>query len=71
MNESTMHWLDVELIAEALADQHPQIEPISVTFPALRDLVTALPGFTAQPDHPCNERILEAIQQAWMDELAE
>jgi len=21
-----------------------------------------------QPGHPCNERILEAIQQAWIDE---
>jgi len=32
--------------------------------------VQALPGFAEQPGHPCNERILEAIQQAWIDERA-
>jgi FeS assembly protein IscX len=71
MHESTMHWLDVELIAESLADLYPDHDPVTVSFPTLRDLVITLPGFKAQPDHPCNERILEAIQQAWLDELAD
>ena len=31
-------------------------------------LVESLPGFKEEPGHPCNERILEAIQQAWIDE---
>ena len=63
-----MHWLDVERIAEELADRHGDIDPVSISFPRLKSLVEALPGFKEQPGHPCNERILEAIQQAWIDE---
>ena len=63
-----MHWLDVQTIAEMLADAHSDIDPTVVSFPRLKALVTALPGFAEQTGHPCNERILEAIQQAWIDE---
>jgi len=63
-----MHWLDVQRIAESLVDIHPDIDPVSIVFPKLKALVAALPGFAEQPGHPCNERILEAIQQAWIDE---
>ena len=63
-----MHWLDVQQIAEALEDAHPESDPMTISFPALRALVTALPGFAEQPGHPSNERILEAIQAAWIDE---
>jgi len=63
-----MHWLDVQRIAESLVDIHPDIDPVSIAFPKLKARVAALPGFAEQPGHPCNERILEAIQQAWIDE---
>lgn len=63
-----MHWLDVTAIAEALCDAHHDIDPATVNFPALRAFVLALPEFSEQSGHPCNERILEAIQQAWIDE---
>lgn len=63
-----MHWLDVQTIAETLADTHADIDPATIAFPRLKALVVALPGFVEQPGHPCNERILEAIQQAWIDE---
>jgi FeS assembly protein IscX len=65
-----MHWLDVQRIAEALCDVHPDVDPATISFPRLKALVTALPGFAEQPGHPANERILEAIQQAWIDERA-
>ncbi|MBL9148505.1 MAG: Fe-S cluster assembly protein IscX [Phycisphaerae bacterium] len=65
-----MHWLDVTAIGEELADRHPEIDPTLVSFPKLKALVVALPGFKEEPGHPCNERILEAIQQAWIDERA-
>jgi len=65
-----MHWRDVQQIAEMLCDIHSDIDPAVVSFPRLKALVTALPGFNEQPGHPCNERILEAIQQAWIDERA-
>jgi FeS assembly protein IscX len=65
-----MHWLDVARIAEELTDRHGDVDPVSISFPRLKSLVEALPGFKEQPGHPCNERILEAIQQAWIDERA-
>lgn len=63
-----MHWLDVGRIAEELADRHGDIDPVTISFPRLKVLVESLPGFKEEPGHPCNERILEAIQQAWIDE---
>lgn len=65
---SSYHWTDVARIAEELLERHPEIDPTTVSFPRLRDLVQSLPGFAERPGHPCNERILEAIQQAWIDE---
>ncbi|MCA3005656.1 MAG: Fe-S cluster assembly protein IscX [bacterium] len=58
-------WLDVELIGEQLAESHPTVDPFSVRFTALAGMVEKLPGFMPDPDHPCNEKILEAIQAAW------
>ena len=63
-----MHWLDVQRIAEALIDAHPDVDPVAIAFPRLKSLVVQLQGFAEQAGHPCNERILEAIQQAWIDE---
>ncbi|MGA1045967.1 MAG: Fe-S cluster assembly protein IscX [Phycisphaerales bacterium] len=65
----TFHWLDVERLGEELAERHPEIDPLTVSFPKLKALVMALPGFLEQPGHPVNERILEAIQQAWIEEF--
>jgi len=65
---STFHWLDVERIAEELADRHPDDDPLTISFPMLKARVQALPGFAEQPGHPVNEKILEAIQQAWIEE---
>jgi len=64
-----MHWLDVVEIGEALVDAHPNMDPLTIAFPKLKILVQALDGFQEQPGHPSNEKILEAIQQAWIDEL--
>ena len=68
MAGETYHWLDIQRIAEELADHHPDSDPLTISFPALRNLVEELPGFQAQEGHPCNERILEAVQQAWIEE---
>lgn len=67
----TFHWLDVDRIAEELYDAHPQQDPIDVRFPDLRKLVIELEGFEEQKGHPVNERILEAIQMAWIKERDE
>ncbi len=34
----------------------------------LKKLVVALPGFREEPGHGVNEKILEHIQAAWIDE---
>ncbi len=68
MND-TFHWLDVQRIAEELADSDPDANPVAISFTDLRRMVTDLPGFHEEPGHPVNERILEAIQAAWIDEL--
>lgn len=64
----SFHWLDVQRIAEELADAHPDAQPYEVNFVELRRLVESLDGFTAQAGHPVNERILEEIQRLWHEE---
>ena len=65
-----MKWTDVFDIAIELSDQHPDTDPQYVRFVELREWVLALEGFDDDPDH-CGEKILEAIQAAWMEEVAD
>ena len=62
-----MKWTDSLDIAIALADAHPDVDPERVNFVDLRNWVLALQGFDDDPKH-CGEKILEAIQMAWIDE---
>lgn len=62
-----MKWTDVLDIAIALDEQHPNQDPVQLNFVSLRDMVMGLDGFDDQPGR-VNERILEAIQAAWLDE---
>jgi FeS assembly protein IscX len=62
-----MRWTDVTDIAIALEEHHADKDNINLRFTDLRQWVVALPGFVDNPDG-CNEKILEAIQSAWMDE---
>ena len=64
-----MKWTDSQQIAEALLDTHPDINPSGVRFTDLMAWVMALNGFNDAPEH-CGEKILEAIQLAWIDEYA-
>ncbi|PIT27358.1 Fe-S cluster assembly protein IscX [Snodgrassella alvi] len=64
-----MKWTDIHRIAEELADRHEDIDPVNIRFTQLRELILALPEFNDKPEH-CGERILEAVQQAWIDETA-
>ena len=62
-----MNWQDVRKIAIALEEAHPAADNVNLRFTDLRDWILALPGFNGAPDG-CNEKILEAIQMAWLDE---
>lgn len=63
-----MKWTDVQDIAIELADFKTDVNPRYVNFVDLRDWVVALPGFDDDPER-CGEKILEAIQAAWIEEL--
>lgn len=62
-----MKWTDTNDIAIELCEIHPDVDPITLRFTDLREWVMALPAFDDDPER-CGERILEAIQMAWMDE---
>jgi FeS assembly protein IscX len=62
-----MKWTDTQEIAIALADRFPDTDPKTVRFTDLYEWVQQLPGFDDDPKR-CGEKILEAIQLAWMDE---
>lgn len=62
-----MQWTDAQQIAEALYDTHPEIDPKTIRFTDLMRWVMALEGFNDDPSR-CGEKILEAIQLAWIDE---
>lgn len=68
MRSDTFHWLDVDRIAEALAARHPDADPFALNFTQLRSMVQGLPGFSPDPSHPVNEKILETIQMLWHEE---
>ena len=63
-----MKWTDSLEIAIALADEHPGVDPKRVNFVDLRSWVLALPGFDDDPKRS-GEKILEAIQAAWIEEM--
>ena len=64
-----MKWTEVIEIGIQLSEAHPDVDPAKVNFVDLMRWVMELPEFDDDPRH-CGEKVLEAIQQAWIDELA-
>ncbi|MBK1693078.1 Fe-S cluster assembly protein IscX [Ectothiorhodospira mobilis] len=62
-----LKWTDTQEIAMALEDAHPDVDPRRVNFVDLRNWILALADFDDDPAHS-GERILEAVQLAWMEE---
>jgi FeS assembly protein IscX len=64
-----MKWTDVQQIAEELYDKFPSFDPTRINFVDLHNMVVELDGF--DDDHQRGgEKVLEAIQQAWIDEAS-
>ncbi|MGU9977353.1 MAG: Fe-S cluster assembly protein IscX [Candidatus Oxydemutatoraceae bacterium WSBS_2016_MAG_OTU14] len=63
----SLNWTDSLEIAIALDEAHPDIDPRTVRFTDLMHWVCALEEFDDDPTH-CGEKILEAIQAAWIEE---
>ncbi len=62
-----MKWTDILDIAIALDETHPDVDPQRVNFVDLRNWVIALDEFDDDPGRS-GEKILEAIQMAWIEE---
>jgi len=63
-----LKWTDVLDIAIELTDAHPEVDPRFVNFVDLRNWVLQLPDFNDDPARS-GEKVLEAIQQAWIEEV--
>ena len=62
-----LKWTDTLEIAIALCDAHPEVDPQTIRFTDLHQWVCALEGFNDDPNRS-GEKILEAIQMAWIEE---
>ena len=63
----SLKWIESLEVAIALDEAHPDVDPRYVRFTDLHEWVCELDGFDDDPQHS-GEKILEAIQAAWIDE---
>lgn len=63
-----MKWSDINEIVEELIEKFPETNPEKILFVDLFEKVINLSTFDDEPKH-CGERILEAIQQKWIEEV--
>ena len=63
-----LKWTDVSEIAIELSEEYPDENPIQINFVTLRDRVMDLSNVSDDANR-CGEKILEAIQMAWIEEL--
>lgn len=62
-----MRWTDIQDLAIALEEAHPEVDTVNLRYTDLHRWICALPGFSDDPE-ASNEGLLEAIQMAWIDE---
>ena len=60
-------WSNINDIAIELSEKFPDIDPQWISFPDLYKKIISLDGFDDDPNKS-NEKILEAIQMAWIEE---
>ncbi len=65
-----LKWTDSLEIAISLADVHPDIDPKTIRFTDLQAWVLSLEEFDDDAEHS-GEKILEAIQMAWIEEAGD
>ena len=63
----SIKWTDIQEIAIQLEENHPEIDVVNLRFTDLHKWVCELPAFSDVPERS-SEKILEAIQMAWIDE---
>ena len=62
-----LKWTDTLDIAFELAQRHADVDPRYIRFTDLHAWICQLPEFDDNPEKS-NERILEAVQMAWLEE---
>jgi FeS assembly protein IscX len=62
-----LRWTDVHDIAIELEERYPGVDNVNLRFTDLHKWVLELPDFDDTPERS-NEKILEAIQAAWIEE---
>ena len=62
-----LRWTDIQDIAIELEERHPDADNVTLRFTDLHRWVMELPDFEDDPKRS-NEKILEAIQAAWIEE---
>ena len=63
-----LRWTDIQDIAIGLVEKYPEVDPLGVNFVDLRSWIMQLDEFDDDPNR-CGEKILEAIQAAWIEEM--
>ncbi len=63
----SLSWDDADEIGYQLAHAHLEIDPLTLRFTDLHDLISGLAEFAGDAS-ASNEGLLEAIQMAWYDE---
>jgi|TARA_Y100000310_G_scaffold343389_1_gene450790 FeS assembly protein IscX len=63
----TLKWTDIQEIALGLVESHSDVDPLQIRFTDLHRWVMELEGFSDDPNRS-SEKILEAIQMAWIEE---
>lgn len=62
-----MKWTDINDIAIELFEAHPDVDPLTIRFTDLHQWIMDLDDFDDDPNRS-GEKILEAIQAAWIEE---
>ena len=63
-----MKWIDINDIAIELSEKFSEVDPRYILFTDLHKWVTGFDDFNDEPNRS-NEKILEAIQMAWIEEV--
>ncbi len=62
-----MKWNDIREIGETLADEYPDVDPLTLSFVRLHEMICELDEFDDDPE-TSTEKILEGILMVWLDE---
>lgn len=62
-----LKWTDAQQIAEHLYDENPDLDPLTISFVRMHEMICSLDEFDDDPEKS-NEKILEGILQNWLDE---